>query len=1414
MYQVKKRNNDVVAFDQNKIKEAIKRTFESCNRNFQESIIEIITLKSIARAEKKIVDGILSVEDIQDSVEATLMSIGYDDVAKSYILYRKQHEKARKAKDTLLDYKKTIEGYTGKADWRVKENASIDYSLGGLILGNSGAITANYWLSEIYDEEIANAHRNCDIHLHDLSMLSGYCFTGDTKVGIVSDDGKKLDYVSFDELVKLDKKEFNIIAHTGNEDEFVITQAENPRITRYVKDLIEITIRTVFGDVKIKSTEDHPYMVEDYTYVPAKELQVGQYLVGFLPEPSANAENIIGSMSEYCPEIIDIKYIKFETDIPVYDLTVPTYHNFAIEGNIFVHNCAGWSLKTLIKEGFGGVPRKNSSKPAKHLSTICGQMVNFLGTLSLEWSGAQAFNSVDTLLAPFVKVDNLSYVEVRQCIQSLVHNLNIGSRWGCVPADTEVLTTTGFKKYNELKVSDLIYTWHDGTLEVNDVKHILIKDFSGKLQCYRGRGYDQTVTPEHHVLCKKFNKNEYMLKNSSDIFYVKTPYSLPVRFNDSALDASDLNDAQIQLAAIVYADGCLDFRNGSIHKVKIFKSERRFGNELIKACADELDLTYTVKTRRKGFSAKLNEYTFYGDSARYIVNLVGIKAKIHERFLNMSADQSKLFLETWMQFDGDSSRYMIQYDNDDIRDSLQHIALRSGCCTYLVSDLKKGNKKATNYVSIKQTDTLCPTERVEEDYSGIVWCPSVENGTAVFRRNGKVFISGQSQPVFSNFTFDWTVPDDLAELNCIVGGEELDFRYKDCKREMDMINKAFLEVMIEGDADGRSFSYPIPTYSITKDFDWDPDVQNNKLLFEMTSKFGIPYFSNYINSDLDPSSIRSMCPIHKDELVYVRYNNSPQWTIDSIENVYNNCKDSEVEVVTPSGKAVGKPTKQDNMVTYEIKLENGLSIRLGEQHIQPTKSHGTMLVKHIKVGMELPYVKNPADENLNIEFSKIVSMEVIENNDPLYCFEVTNDSHLFIMANGIITHNCRLRLDLRELRRKNGGYFGSGDNTGSIQVCTINLPRLAYKSETKEQFFSGLEHLMNICARATDIKRKVISQYLEQGLYPFTKRYLKSFDDHFSTIGLIGMNECCLNAKWIKDTIASNSGYEFAVEVLDFMRTKLSDYQEQYGCLFNLEASPAEGVTHRFAMHDKKDFPDIITAGDKTEGAPYYTNSSHLPVGYTDDIFEALDHQDDLQTKYTSGTVFHAFLGEKLPDWKSAMNLTRKIAENYKLPYFTFSPTYSICHEHGYLSGEQWKCPHCGKDTEVYSRVTGYYRAVQNFNDGKAHEFKDRKEYSVLDRKFNSTSSTTEENKPKSEPLTVSKPLLFTTSTCPNCRMARKMLDNLGFDYELVIADQDMEKAKLFDINQAPTLVVNGSSGIVKVANVSNIKKYLEDIGE
>ena len=572
MINVIKRDGKVVDFDLSKISEAMKKAFKATEKEYNADILELLALRVTSDFQKKMREGLIGVEDIQDSVEHVLEQAGYTDVAKAYILYRKQHESIRNVSKTVLDYKDVIDNYLKVNDWRVKENSTVTYSVGGLILSNSGAVTANYWLSEVYDQEIGDAHRNADIHLHDLSMLTGYC--------------------------------------------------------------------------------------------------------------------------------------------------------------------AGWSLKQLIQEGLGGIPGKITSSPANHLSTLCNQMVNFLGIMQNEWAGAQAFSSFDTYLAPFVKVDNLSYKEVKQCIQSFIYGVNTPSRWG-------------------------------------------------------------------------------------------------------------------------------------------------------------------------------------------------------------------------------------------------------------------------------------------------------------------------TQAPFTNVTLDWTVPADMADLPCIIGGQECDFTYKDCKKEMDMVNKAFIEIMIEGDANGRGFQYPIPTYSITRDFDWS-ETENNRLLFEMTAKYGTPYFSNYINSDMEPSDVRSMC--------------------------------------------------------------------------------------------------------------------------------------------------CRLRLDLRELRKKSGGYFGSGESTGSIGVVTINMPRIAYLAEDEADFYKRLDHMMDISARSLRTKREVITKLLDQGLYPYTKRYLGTFSNHFSTIGLVGMNEACLNAKWLRKDLTEKEAQEFTKDVLNHMRERLSDYQEMYGDLYNLEATPAESTSYRLAKHDKKKYPDIITAAEPG-GEPYYTNSSHLAVG-------------------------------------------------------------------------------------------------------------------------------------------------------------------------------------------------------------------------
>lgn len=648
---VVKRSGEIAKYDRKKIENAIGKAIQAVEKHIDperaEKLTDLVEERIRIQMAGNRANSIPAIEEIQDIVESVLIENKEVEVAKAYIIYRARHEAMRDTHSLMLDINSTMDGYLAQSDWRVHENANVNFSLGGLILHNSGTITANYWLNNIYTKEIADAHRHASLHIHDLSMFSGYC--------------------------------------------------------------------------------------------------------------------------------------------------------------------AGWSLRQLIQEGLGGVSDKNSSKPASHLSTLVNQMVNFLGVLQNEWAGAQAFSSFDTYLAPFVKKDNLSEKEVHQCMQSYVFGINVPSRWG-------------------------------------------------------------------------------------------------------------------------------------------------------------------------------------------------------------------------------------------------------------------------------------------------------------------------SQAPFTNITLDWICPEDLKNKKAIVGGKEQNFTYGDCQKEMDMINRHFLEVMKEGDADGRGFGYPIPTYNITKDFDWKSE--NAKMLFEMTGQYGTPYFQNFINSDLNPSDVRSMC--------------------------------------------------------------------------------------------------------------------------------------------------CRLRLDKRELRKRGGGLFGSDEFTGSLGVVTINLPQIGYLSKNKDEFYNRLSHLMDLAKQSLCIKRKVIQKLYDGGLYPYTRRYLKTLENHFNTIGLCGMNECCLN--FLKVDITNPKGKKFAEEVLDFMRERLQNYQEETGELFNLEATPAESTSYRLAKHDKEQYPQIITSGQKE---PYYTNSTQLPIDFTNDIFEALDHQESLQTRYTGGTVFHTFVGEQLKDWKSTANLIKTIFTNYKIPYLTVSPVYSVCPVHGYLSGTHFECPKC-----------------------------------------------------------------------------------------------------------------------------------------
>lgn len=581
---------------------------------------------------------------------------------------------------------------------------------------------------------------------------------------------------------------------------------------------------------------------------------------------------------------------------------------------------------------------------------------------------------------------------------------------------------------------------------------------------------------------------------------------------------------------------------------------------------------------------------------------------------------------------------------------------------------------------------------------------------------------GQQSP-FSNLTFDIKCPDTLKDEAVIIGGEIQKEHYGDFQKEMDMFNLAFCEVMLEGDAKGRVFTFPIPTINITKDTVWDSEVMTK--FMETSCRYGIPYFSNYVNSDLSPEDALSMCPLTGDTTVLVKHKSSGNLWWSEISSVFERCEaGEEFSVPTQQGWCDARPVKTAPTEIFEIHFKTGETrVKMGKNHLQPIRNGQILKAEDLEVGMELPFVFFNVETleedkfNFETEYVEISSIVRKNNSDPLYCFEVDNRDHLFILPNGLITHNCRLRLDKTELRKRGGGLFGSNPMTGSIGVVTINLPRLAYLSENKKDFLARLEYLAELAKVSLELKRKVIEEQTEKGMYPFSANFLKDVKkrtgeywfNHFNTIGIVGMNEACLN--FLGDDLTTEWGQEFAAEVLEFLREKMKEFQDETGHVFNLEATPAEGTSYRLARIDKNEFPEIITAG--TEEIPYYTNSSQLPVNFTDDIFETLDLQDDLQCMYTGGTVLHLYLGERILDVEVAKDLIRTVFENYKLPYLSLTPTFSVCPNHGYIVGEHFECPECGEETEVWSRVVGYLRPVQNFHKGKKQEYEERVKFSL-----------------------------------------------------------------------------------------------------
>ena len=564
-----------------------------------------------------------------------------------------------------------------------------------------------------------------------------------------------------------------------------------------------------------------------------------------------------------------------------------------------------------------------------------------------------------------------------------------------------------------------------------------------------------------------------------------------------------------------------------------------------------------------------------------------------------------------------------------------------------------------------------------------------------------------SQTPFTNLTFDLNCPEDLKKVHPKIGGVEVkDYTYGDLQEEINLINNVFVEVYIKGDKNGQPFTFPIPTYNITSDFDWNSHFVDS--VFEMAAKYGLPYFQNFINSDMKPTDVRSMCPLTGDTEVLVK--SGDNIAIRQIEDLFYENK--VVKVWTGKQWSPARPNKSEDQKVYQLVLSNGTTVKMGEYHLQPIlrgKTHLTVSARDIQVDDWIPFNRSsvPVSENVDIKvrtnqlgkscdlklnddyyYYRVEAIEEVELHRELFCLEVNNDSHLFMLANGMITHNCRLRLDKRELLKRGNGLFGSAEQTGSIGVVTINLARLGFKHKNdKEGLYKELEELLQIAKDSLEIKRAVISKLLQQGFYPSISRYLSNFNNHFSTIGINGGNEMIRNFTNDEEDITTEFGQSFMLELMDYLRDRVATFQEETGNLWNVEASPAEGAMYRFALADKKSFgDDIIQAG--TKDAPYYTNSSQLPVNFTDDIFEALDLQNDLQCKYTGGTVLHLYLAERLSNAEVAKNLIRKIFENYTLPYITLTPTFSICPKHGYLAGEHQYCPICDSELLEQSKKT------------------------------------------------------------------------------------------------------------------------------
>lgn len=1216
----------------------------------------------------------------------------------------------------------------------------------------------------------------------------------------------------------------------------------------------------------------------------------------------------------YNHTVVSKKYLDYTED--VYCLTVDEHENFALEAGVFVHNCAGWNLRSLLAEGFNGVRSRVNSKPPRHLREALGQMANFLGILQSEWAGAQAFSSFDTFLAPYVFKDKMSFKNLKKAIRSFVYNLNVPSRWGqCVKEEYKCLRGDGkWVTHNELKPGDEIYVVDPatGVLKKDVLTHVNVFDAPEKMhRYYNKQGFNFEVTDNHRVIYKT-GSNGFSIKPSSELINRNSPIDIPISTwgaqtpNDFFGNEYDIDDELLEFITFIMCDGCIVHQEGKTNRLEFYKSPTRYGCDRFEELCNILKIKYSKKlTQSATFKTPITVYRLHNNAevAKVIELLDADKHKTPEFVQYLSPRQCYIMLDRWVTLDGhfDGSHWKMQADTESIQEMLAFLAVRAGKAAALQQRYIGENKTATKYTTVyKRGCRSCRVKEVESSTKK-VWCPTTNTGTFVcMTDDGYIFLTGNSP--FTNITIDWTVPDDLKEDMPLCGAEHLlygindseltakakergvdvlhNMTYKHFQQEMNMIQKAYYEVMTEGDSTGQPFTFPIPTVNITEEFDWEGE--NVLTLFENAAKIGSSYFQNFVGSQykLDengnrvedeeaykPSAVRSMCPLERNEKVIVR----SRWDamFAPIGEVYKRyCKGAKYECFYNGEWIPAKVVKVLPQKLYYITLANNSVYKMGAEHEQPILRDGQKLLvsaKDIIPGDMIPFNTSVIDANLinssyelgyavgaylgdgskdgyginysiaaaskadatentlkkfwegmgyrvsvtvnnncrsirvgagsydvikkyfsgdsalsksiaptilsqSVEMRKglidgylatdgdrtksriwtssktmvedliaifnsigikaycsfedtrdgrlgtnacyavsyikdranykgkyttvdgqlywlVTNVEEKNNRKPLYCLATDSEHHLFTLKDGLITHNCRLQLDLNELRKRGNGLFGSAESTGSVGVVTINLARLGYRFKgDKEGLYKELDRLMDLAKSTLEKKRVFVTDMYNRGLYPYTKRYLPAgFRNHFSTIGVNGGNEMIRNFTNDEYDITTEWGRQFAEDLLNHIRNRMREFQNETGNLYNLEASPGEGATHRFAREDIKRYPDIIQAGCKEKGQIYYTNSTQLPAWYTEDLFMALKLQDKLQTRYTGGTVFHMYMSEMISSPEACRDIVRKVLTHFKMPYITVTPLFSVCDKHGYLKGRHDFCPLC--DEEILAKA-------------------------------------------------------------------------------------------------------------------------------